>query len=204
MTCSYRWPTHTCLHTYTHRWAPKTATLGNGEFPKPQSAWEGEGSHGKAGCLHAVPLSEQTGPELKQTEQKRKRREQNNTHPDLAPNRWQHPKVQRLVSAIYPHAVVGQLASQSGRHVGRGRSITGLLPSWHSLGKPRWEYKVSVTSGNACNSTKSWGPWGSWEGGPARWKRLNSTVNQGETVSGSFYLMIWQKQTVESPWLYES
>lgn len=66
MTCSYRWLTHVC--TYTHRWAPKTARLGNGEFPKPQSAWEGEGSHGKAECLHAVPLSEQTGPELKQTE----------------------------------------------------------------------------------------------------------------------------------------
>lgn len=132
------------------------------------------------------------------------KKKQNNTHPDLAPNRWQHLKVQRLVSAIYPHAVVGQLASRSGRHVGRGGSITGLLPSWHSLGKPRWKYKVRVTSGNACNSTKSWGPWGSGEGGPARWKRLNSTVNQGETVSGSFYLMIWQKQTVESLWLHES
>lgn len=42
--------THVCVH----RWAPKTATMGNGEFPKPQGAQEGEGSHGKAGRLRAV------------------------------------------------------------------------------------------------------------------------------------------------------
>jgi len=71
MTFSYRWLTHTHVRTYTDRGAQKTATLGNGEFPKPQSAWEGEGSHGKAGCLHAVPPSEPTGLELKQTEQRK-------------------------------------------------------------------------------------------------------------------------------------
>lgn len=75
MTCSYRCPLHTRAHTL--RLAPKTATLGNGEFPKPQSAREGEGSHGKAGCLHAVPLSEQTGPELKQTQQRKDEQNKN-------------------------------------------------------------------------------------------------------------------------------
>lgn len=47
---------HMCVHTHTHAhkrartlecvhsWAPKTASMGNGEFPKPQSAQEGEGS----------------------------------------------------------------------------------------------------------------------------------------------------------------
>lgn len=57
--------------------------MGNGEFPKPQSAREGEGSHGKAGRLRALPPSEQNGsraqPRAKEKEGKKEGRERNNT-----------------------------------------------------------------------------------------------------------------------------
>lgn len=85
--------------------------------------------------------------------------------------RWQHLTVQRLMSEIYPQTVVGQLVGRSSRHIGWGRSITVLLPAWHSLGKPRSEAEVGV------RASKVWehlwlhqisGPWG--DGGPARWK----------------------------------
>lgn len=50
--------------------------MGNGEFPKPQSAQEGEGSHGKAGRLRALPPSEQNGsraqPKAKEKEGKKR------------------------------------------------------------------------------------------------------------------------------------
>lgn len=57
---------------------------------------------------------------------------------------WQHLMVQRLMSEIYPHTVVGQLVSCPSRHVGWGRLITVLLLAWHSLGKPRSEDEVGV------------------------------------------------------------
>lgn len=129
------------IHTHTHRWAPKTATLGNGEFPKPQSGWGwGESWESR---MPACSATEWADWARAKTDKAKKRRQQNNTHPDLA-NRWQHTIVQRLMSEIYPHNVVGKLAGHPGRHVGWGRLITVLLPVWHNLGKPRWEDKVGV------------------------------------------------------------
>lgn len=111
------------------------------------------------------------------------------------------------MSEIYPHTVVGQLAGHSSTHVGWGRSITVLLPAWHSLGKPRSEDKVGVRASEVWE--RLWlhqilGPWGGGGGGGgklARWKGwitgaiYDPAVDQGKKVSGSFYLMIWEIQS---------
>lgn len=167
---------HTNTRARIRKWAPKTVTLGNGEFPKPQSAWEGEGSHGKAGCLHAVPLSEPTGPKLKQTELRKD--ESKIIHILIWHRRVtasDGSKANERDSYAQTHSVVSQLAGPSSRHVGWGRTIIGLLPAWHSLGKPKSEDKVSVRASKVweclCQGAligegiARWKCWMAWDGG---------------------------------------
>lgn len=104
---------------------------------------------------------------------------------------------------IYPHTVVGQLASQCSRHTKRGRSIIGLLPVWHSLGKPKSEDEIGV------RATKVWkrlgprqisGPreGGCWKGREVWWHCLWASRWKG---IWKFLLLIWGKQSWAFNWM---
>lgn len=149
MACSYIWLKHTeRVHTHTQmssknshpgkRWIPQTAecTGGLGE------SWES----GTPACS-ATKWA-------KRVRHRPEQRKDGSKIIHILIWRWQHWRVQRPVSEIYPHNVVSRLAGRSCRHRGEGRSITVLLPAWHSLGNPRLAIKVGVGASKVWESLR--------------------------------------------------
>lgn len=147
-TCSYRLLTHTHVHIHIQM-SSKNSHPGKRWIPATTGCKRGWGESWES-WMPAWRATERAEGARAKADGAKKRQEQINTHPDLA------RIFQRLMSEIYLHSVVSQLAGHSGRHIGWGRLITVLLPAWHSLGKPRWEVNIGVSarSGSAYGSAR--------------------------------------------------